>query len=114
MGVCAVVSALAGAIERDLGPLPARHALLARLLTLGPLYLEVKDLASWDAACVPWVDDPPTETIGFALEDLFEFARHNMYGAFDVRWTCDEYEELCRRMKSRGVAVAPGADVSGW
>ncbi|MCC6738748.1 MAG: hypothetical protein IT452_06855 [Planctomycetia bacterium] len=114
MGVCDVVADLAKAIERDLGPLQPRHALLAKLLAMGPSYLAAGDLGSWDEACVRWVDDPPTEKAGFALEDVFEFARHNMYGAFDVRWTRDEYEDLCRRLKSRGVAVVPGADVSDW
>ena len=92
-----------------------RHRLMGEILLQMPLYLEIRDLGSWEAAFQAVMPgDKDTSSTGVMLEEVFDFGRGSMYGAFDPASARVDYDWLRSRLAMYGVHLPLEADLSGW
>ena len=115
MGVCETVQVLAEAVALAKQPVEARYRLLIEILRLMPLYRDIRDLSAWEsafqAALAPCEDE---SEMGNVLAELFDFGRHNRYGAFDQAGTLFCYASFARWLTEHGVPAPDSPDLSRW
>lgn len=107
MGVCKSVSILAQSVLDDCSGMEARQELQLQLLKLGPLYLEISNLPLWESALQnTFLDEDDESTVGILINELYELAMFNMYGAFDISQTVKFGAQVIETLKDNGVSIS--------
>ena len=88
MGVCNSVRTLSQAVLDKGFILEPREKLQLEILKLTPLYLEINNLALWEAAFQGTLLDIDTQSqVSTLANEIYQLAIFNMYGAFDPKAT---------------------------
>lgn len=129
MGVCRVVEHLAGQLSAHVTNDPK---LKAALVEIGGIvkHLGNRDLSAWEQDAGNSLNYKPDEWYDIAQEDrivqdphyylaeeIYELGRHNLYGAYDVQSTKEEYKRIVGEFERLGVHGAMDvdeADLRGW
>lgn len=93
MGIAQTTRVLAEAVQNHLHPTEPRHVLVLELLRLMPLYLDFRDLAAWDRACLEVIGEETSE-VDRLLSSIYDFATTNLYAAIHPKYTRDAYQEV--------------------
>jgi hypothetical protein len=115
MGVCSAVCEAALAIDAAFGDDDPRVRPAAHALASMPDWLEQRRLDEWEAHVHEVV--PVTTDQGLPmslLNEVFEFGRFNLYGAFQAEKTVNEFRKLIVRLSEHGVTLDEHQSVSGW
>lgn len=105
MGICNSAKILAQSItESDLAVDP-RQRLQLEILKLGPLYLEINNLPLWESAFQGTLLDDDVTKAGVLINDIYELAMLNMYGAFDQQRTRTLADEIIVNFRAADLNV---------
>ena len=115
MGLCEAVASLADAVAARQHQRSGWHNLLIHILRSAPIYRDAGRLDLWDEtfrqargdaeAALPLVE---------LLDTIADLGSYNMYGAFDVPGTRQEYNRLVERFRAAGIPTPAVANLSDW
>lgn len=115
MGLCEVLVTLTDAVAKTCSKRDPQFELLAHILRAAPVYRDACRLDAWDSAYRHASADGPVSPEVELLDLIYyELGSFNLYGAFDVAGTAEEYRRVVRELEARGVRVSPAADVTDW
>lgn len=116
MSVSRTVAGLADLVEACLPLSGARERLQLQILRLMPLYVEIWDLVAWESAFTGVMDesDSPQGSDAWVLEQVFDFGRGNMYGAFQEATARSDYAEMRAELLKVGIEVPENAELHEW
>lgn len=107
MGVCNSVSKLAQAVLDSDFSLNLRQELQLEILKLGPLYLGINNLPSWESAFQETLLDEDDESrVGILINEAYDLAMLNMYGAFNISRTKEAGSQVVEIYGRSGVNVS--------
>lgn len=108
MGICKTVKSLAEAIAAAAPPNSSRDRLCVEMLRLMPMFSDVNNLAVWEVTYrkIPGFGEA-TSLSGKLLDELYEWATDNAYGAIDWPGTGDQYSALVKSLETHGVKIPP-------
>jgi hypothetical protein len=115
MGVCSVVREAALAIDAAFGGDDPQVKSATQALAPMPHWSERRRLDLWEEHVEEVV--PVADQSGLAMrlvEEVFEFGRFNLYGAFQAEETAQEFRRLVVRLSQHGVVLNEHQDVSEW
>ena len=105
MSVSETAKQLAEAIIAARQVLSPRQRLLLELFRLMPLYLQIHDLAAWDAAYHgAFAAEDGVSELGLLIGDVYDFASDPFYGAFQPALTLQVYTAIVPRLRGAGVS----------
>jgi hypothetical protein len=109
MGICNSVKVLAQAVI-DIGfDIDSRQELQLEILKQGPLYLSINNLPLWESAFQSTLLDKDDESkVGILINETYELAMLNMYGAFDSSRTIEIAQVVIDAFKKNGVNIPSG------
>jgi hypothetical protein len=114
MGVCSVVREAALAIDAAFGGDDARVKSATQALASMPHWSEQRRLDLWEEQVQEVVPVADQSSLPMRLvEEVFEFGRFNLYGAFQAE-TAQEFRRLVVRLSQHGVVLNEHQDVSEW
>jgi hypothetical protein len=113
MGLCEVLASLAHAVARGQGGDP-RVTLLAHLLRAAPVYRDASRLDAWEQAYTHARGNDSPSTAVDLLDGIFDLGTYNIYGAFDVPGTKEEYLRVVQKLQQAGIGTPPADDMSQW
>jgi Fe-S oxidoreductase len=107
MGICDSVIFLSQAmIDSDFN-VDSRQKLQLEILKLGSLYLDINNLPLWETAFQSTLTDEDDETkAGILINEIYELAMLNMYGAFDSKRTIEIAQMLIETFSENGIEVS--------
>jgi hypothetical protein len=115
LGLCDVVGSLADAVAATHHHRSGWHNLLIHILRAAPIYRDAGRLDAWDEAFrYARGDAEATSPIVELLDAVSDLGSFNMYGAFDVSGTQQEFIRLVRRFEAAGVPTPTISEISGW
>jgi len=115
MGVCAAVREAALAInaafaDHDLASRPA-----ARELASITDWFEQRRLDEWEARVQVVLPVTSDQSLPISLlNEVFEFGRFNLCGAFQAEKTAEEFRKLIVRLSEHGLMIDEHQSVSEW
>ncbi|SOD66081.1 hypothetical protein SAMN02746062_00492 [Alysiella filiformis DSM 16848] len=94
-----------------------QHIFLATI-ALMPLYLEIKSLDLWEEACqnahIEAGYQPLSDEMEKLIYDIFDFARVNLYCAYDKNNAETEWLELKNQLIKQNIIFPDYYDFSHW
>lgn len=117
VGLLAVISEIAGAVEDSGHCVSPRERLVAGLLRPAPRYGSMRRLDLWETHVAAVTDTGevwPCTPCEEALERLYELARLNLYGRYSPAGTAEELRRLEPSMAALGLSLDTSRDVSQW
>lgn len=115
MSVSHTVKQIAEAIGASGQVEEALHRLQIELLRLMPMYVAADLLVTWETAFQKTLSGPDDDAgVGLLLMEVFDFARCNMYGAFDLECTQRQYAMVHGLLARHGIVIADYADLTDW
>lgn len=130
MGLCDTVKILADALLEKIPE--ERRKLRVAVAEIGDMssYKEQRDLGQWETECNstfydcasdPWFDQSEEARARedvhlFLADELYEFGRYNLYGAYMREQTKREYQALRTKFISAGIPIPELSEVNleGW
>jgi hypothetical protein len=115
MGVCSVVREAALAIDGAFGGNDPRVRSATQALASMPYWSEQRRLDLWEEQVdeVVLVSDQSSLPMRL-VEEVYEFGRFNLYGAFQAEETAQEFRRLAVRLSQHGIMLNEHHDVSDW
>jgi ABC-type cobalamin transport system ATPase subunit len=115
MGVCSVVREAALAIDAAFGGDDPRVRSAAQSVASMPHWSEQRRLDLWEEHVEEVVQVTDQSSLAMRLlEEVCEFGRFNLYGAFRAEETAQEFRRLAARLSQHGVMLTEHDDVSEW
>jgi hypothetical protein len=115
MALCEVVGSLADAVAAKHDNRSGWHNLLIHILRAAPIYRDAGRLDAWDEAFrYARGDKEASAQIVELLDAIADLGIYNMYGAFDVPGTQQEYDRVAQTLKAAGVLTPAAPDLSDW
>jgi hypothetical protein len=115
MGVCSAVREAALAIDAAFGDDDPRVRPAAHALASMPDWLKQRRLDLWEAHFQELVPVTTDQSLPMSLlDEVFEFGRFNLYGAFQAEKTVKEFRKLVVRLSEYGVTLDEQQSVSEW
>lgn len=116
MSVSRTVVALADLIATRVPLEGARERIQLQILRLMPLYVEIWDLVAWESAFaeVMTKEDSPEGSDAWVLEQVFDFGRGNVYGAFQESTAKSDYSHMRAQLLRVGIEVPVDPELHEW
>ena len=115
MGVCSVVREAALAIDAAFGDDDPRVRSATQALASMPDWLEQRRLDLWEEHVQDVLPATDQSSLPMRLvEEVFEFGRFNLYGAFQAERTAQEFSRLVVQLSEHGVELDEHQHVSEW
>jgi hypothetical protein len=114
LGLCEVVGSLADSVEEAQGNLSGWHNLLLHILRSASIYRDAGRLDAWDEAFRYARGDTESSHLVELIDAIYDLGSYNMYGAFDVPGTQQEYERLVQKFQEAGIPTPETPGLSGW
>lgn len=114
MGVCAAVRGMALAIDAAFAESDARVTPAAEAVASMPEWLTKGRLDLWEKRVEQVLSEQhPDGSPLRLLDEVFEFGRFNLYGAFQAKETAEQFRRLIDRLSRHGLVLDEHA-VSDW
>jgi hypothetical protein len=115
VGLCEVVGLLAEAVAAKYIQRSEWDNLLIHILRSAPIYRDAGRLDAWDEAFRDARGDVDRSSpIVVLLDAIADLGSYNMYGAFDLAGTQQEYSRVVQTLEAEGVVIPPCLDFSDW
>lgn len=87
-------------------------------IALMPLYLEIKSLDLWESACMKaYITkdyQPLSDEMEKLIDDIFNFARINLYTAYNQNYAENEWRALKKQFIEQHIPFPDYYDFSQW
>ncbi|MDP1797720.1 MAG: hypothetical protein Q8K78_09575 [Planctomycetaceae bacterium] len=115
MGLCEAITALTDALAANCKDLDSRQRLRIHVIRSILIYRDARRIDAWDQAIRDVFGNERSVFITDQLiEEIADLGRLNLYGAFDVTETLNEYRRIVQRFKAEGISTPPIPDFSDW